>query len=541
MAEKLKRQYDIIVLKTELLDVLNDEPDVRFTLQCKIEGRLEDVHVWTGHTGTMGLREIFDSRKIASGAEPYIALPGNLLEDLNFWIHEETEGDRPLWVHLVKPYGSLRLVPWERLLGSVLQVPILMLPDFIFPPPREAPATLDVVLCGSAPLGHEEHSIYSGVTLTARRILEGSPRRTRLHLFVDAQFAEALRNEWAAAGKLGNEVLVYDNGMAAKYVDDDLLSSRLVERTDVLRSPWLLWMREALSGRAVDVVHFCCHGYLSRGRGALLFAQSPLDRSERYLAGPVGAVELETFLTQVGAWSSAFTSVPDNFSEPGLRALADQIAQSRPGPMMLHNLREDRDAGALANGYHFLYANKPEAPPRSTALFIYCQPYLSPDALPRQAHPSPPPATSRPSIDTTQAFPDFELTGTAPLSPPKSQGRLTLNELARNKIQQAQAVRTLSPSPLDPLFEGEENVATWIASTERFAEKVQLRYQELARDELLPEKMRDSQTKLAMETIDSLRQAVFDSQAKLGMETVDSLRKAEFDQAGTAPDEGAKQ
>lgn len=517
MAEKLKRQYDIIVLKTQLLDVVRDEPDVRFTLQCKIKGKLEDLHTWTGHTGSMGLRETFDTRKIASGAEPDIALPNDLLDYLNAWFHENVEGVRPLWVHLVKPYGVLRLVPWERLLGSVLQVPILMLPDFIFPPPRESPATLDVVLCGSAPLGHEEYPIYNSVALAARRILESAARRTRLHIFVDAQFANRLREDWAAAGSLGNEVLVYDNAMAGKYVEEDT-SSRLLDRAGVLRSPWLLWMREALRGRAVDVVHFCCHGYLSRGRGALLFAQSPLDRTDRYLAGPVGAVELQTFLTQVGAWSSAFTSVSDNFSEPGLRALADQIAQNRPGPMMLHNMRVDPDAGALAAGYHFLYSNTPEAPPRSTALFIYCQPYLSADAVSQQVRPSPARVRGRPRGGPSRAAPGAEPSeGAVEYSsqvspvPQESRAQPAFAKLARNTMQLAQVARTYTASadsPLDQFFGHDENVATWIASTERFAEQVQLRFQELARDDLLPTQIRKHQTRLAMETIESLRKAV---------------------------------
>jgi hypothetical protein len=442
------------------------------------EGKLEDVRSWQGYTSSMGLREAFDTRKIAGGgALPQIVLPVDLLSDLHIWFKEGTEGDRPLWVHLVKPYGGLRLVPWERLLGEVLDVPILMLPDFLFPPPREVSATLDVVLCGSAPLGSEESSICQAVTLAAQRIIQGSPRRTRLHVFVDAHIVDSLHSQWIAAGRLGTEIFVYDGKLAEAYVTEDP-SSRLVDRAGVLRSPWLLWMRDALRKRAVDVVHFCCHGYLARGRGALLFAQSPLDRSDRYLAGPVGLVELQTFLTQVGAWSSAFSSLHDNFSEPGLRALADEIAQNRPGPMMMHNLRIDPGGDALAAGYHFLYANRPSPPPRSTALFIYCQPYLSPDAV--------------------------------SLEPPMRGAEPAFAELARNTLQQAQAKQTGEDSPLDSLFGGEENVASWIAATERYSEQVQLRYQELARDELMPQEMTARQTQLAMDTIARLRAAVAD-------------------------------
>lgn len=483
MTEILKARYDIVVLKVELLDVARSEPDVRFTLQAKVDGQLTDVGQWPGHTGAMGLRETFDTRKIAAGDEPQIVLPGELESGLAAWFHAATDGGRPLWVHLVKPYGPLRLVPWERLLGYALGLPILMLPDFIFPPPREAPTTLDVVLCGSAPLGSEESSVYQCVRQAAQCILDGSPRRNRLHVFVDAHFAGWLRDEWHAAGRLDSEIFVYDAALAEPYVVEDP-SSRMVDQAGMLRSPWLLWMREALRGRAVDVVHFCCHGYLSRGRGALLFAQSPLDRSDRYLAGPVGMVELQTFLTQVGAWSSAFSSLPDNFSSPGLRALADEVAQNRPGPMLMHDLRADPGGGALAAGYRFLYANAPEPPPCSPALFMYCQPYLS-------------------------------LGNAGVIMAPRAHRAVApaFAELARNTLQELQVPRSNDFSPLDPVFGGDEDVPSWVAATERYAEQVQLHYQELARDELLPMERGAQQTDLVMATLDRLRSAVADEAA----------------------------
>src|SRR5262249_35580764 len=151
-------------------------------------------------------------------------------------------------------------------------------------------------------------------------------------------------------------------------------SSRLVDRPDVIRSPWLRWMCNALRGQSIDVAHFICHGHLSRDRGAMLFAESPLSRSQAYLSSPVGAVELGAFLTQVGAWSTVFSSVPDNNSEAGLLALADEIAQSRPGPMMMHLISQD--LLACEQGYRFLYGDGPRWAPMSSALFIYCQPYL---------------------------------------------------------------------------------------------------------------------------------------------------------------------
>src|SRR5205809_222794 len=150
MAELLKQKYDLIVLKTELLSSARGAPNVHFTLQCKIHGQLTNVRRWEAHTRDLGLASRPNSPNSVSKLDG-IQLPNDLLTELSGWMHQETDGDRPLWVHLCKPYGELRFVPWERLLGAALGVPILMLPDFIFPRPRESSSALEVALCASAP------------------------------------------------------------------------------------------------------------------------------------------------------------------------------------------------------------------------------------------------------------------------------------------------------------------------------------------------------------------------------------------------------
>ncbi len=484
MAMALKRQYDLTVLKTELVDAPREESRVRFTLEGKVQGELKSLATWTTPTKSLGLSERFDARaSLRQG--PTAQLPSELLQGLGGFLNEDAESDRTLWVHLVKPYGVLRFVQWEKLLGAALGVPILMLPDFIFPPPRETRGTLEVVLCGSAPHGHEEGSVLHHLRQAVDRILEASVRRTRIHVFVDKDLAPPLRSHWAASGQLDNSVLLHAHAIAARYVAEDL-PSRLLDRTDSIRSPWLLWMREALRGRSVDVLHFICHGYLSRERGALLFAQSPLERTDRYLSGPVSAAELQCFLNQVGAWSTVFSSLPDNYSEPGLRALADEIAQGRPGPLMMHNLGEDPRAEHLAPAYRFLYAPERTPIPVSRSLFIYCQPYRVTEAVqPRR--------TRGAAVRTTRSSRAFVDAGTG---------------VARNSQQQKAVACANEESPLDALFDQSDNVSSLVASTERFAEQVQLRYQQLARDELLPLDQGERAMKLAEGTIAKLRQAV---------------------------------
>ena len=379
-------------------------------------------------------------------------------------------------------------------LGQALARPILMLPDFIFPPPREAMNVLDVALCGSAPLGYEGHSVYQAMGQAAERILAGAGagRRVRLHVFAGRDIGESLSATWKADGRLGTQIVVHDTAQAEPYVAEDL-SSRLVDAAGTLRSPWLLWMCKVLAAQAVDVVHFVCHGHLTRDRGALLFAQSPRERSERYLAGPVGAAELGTFLTRVGGWSTVFSALPDNHSAPGLRWLADEIAQSRPGPMMMHNLAVDPNGTALAAGYAFLYGLEPQAAPETQALFIYCQPYLAAGV----AHFSTA-FRSRGMVtkDGTTASP-------FPASP-----------VTRNPFQREAAARSLEQSPLDRFF-GAERVSSLVASTERFAEQVQLQYQQLARDELLPASgARAAEVDATFDTLAKLRAAVAGIEAR---------------------------
>jgi hypothetical protein len=473
MAEVLKREYDIVVLKVELLD---KRPNVRFTLQAKIEGDLTNIQSWQSDTSDMGFLPQGPQRS------SYDSVTGNLRGEMiafvDDWIHTETTGTRPIWVHLVKPYGVLRFVPWERALGTPLSLPVLMLPDFIFPPPRESSSTLDVALCGSAPLYHETHYVHSAMRDIAHRILDGSARRTRLHIFSDADLAPSLSNQFKLEGRLDVDVFVYSPAHAAPYVSSDP-SSRIVDQTGQLRSPWLLWMRDALRGQSIDVVHFVCHGYLARDRGALLFAQTPLERTDRFLAGPVGPWELQTFLTQIGAWSSAFTSVQDNNSEPGLRALADDIAQTRPGPLLMHNVRYDPACAAVGDAYRFLYSIEPMDSPASVSLFMYCQPYR----------------VKTNAIDFNAA----------------RMRSLTAHPGVRNALQE-QTAQLLAgeSSPLDQIFTTNDNVLPWVASTERFAEQVQLRFQQVDRDRADEghDTAPDLQRQVTLATLDKLRASV---------------------------------
>jgi hypothetical protein len=102
-------------------------------------------------------------------------------------------------------------------------------------------------------------------------------------------------------------------------------------------------MRDAMQGRPLDFVHFVSHGYLSGDRGAIAVASTPILNTDRELSRFIGAVELTTFMSQVGAWGLALTGPPQNFCEAGLRELADAVALVRPGVNIAHDFARDVD------------------------------------------------------------------------------------------------------------------------------------------------------------------------------------------------------
>lgn len=476
MAELLKQQFNLVVLKVELRTM---QPDVLFTLQAKVDGTLTDVRVWLGSLSQMGLqRDRSGGRTVGEGV-----LPPEVVAEVGAWMRENITDGQPLWVHVVKPYGVLRFMPWERAFGAAFGFAVLMLPDFLFPPPRESAETLDVALCATVPVHTEAHFVGEALHGAIAGILKASVRRTELHVFTDVELHAQVASGMRFVHDSNVQVTLYDPHDAAKYCTPDV-SSRLVDRTGQIRSPWLLWMREALQQRSVDVVHMIGHGYLSRDRGALLMAQSPLERTDEFRAGPVGAVELCTFMTQLGAWGTVFTGVRDNNSLLGLRALADEVGQSRPGPMLLHSLDRDPDQAFLPPVYRLLFDTAPSGMPVSDALFVFCQPYRISGG-----------ASADPYEIGTQGRTRADITLESPVG--------------RNFAQQAVAeLANRGSSPLDDIIQGGTTLKPWVAATERVAEQVQLRMQAHVRDDQDDDPVQSTRVSASMSALDSLRASV---------------------------------
>jgi hypothetical protein len=279
----------------------------------------------------------------------------------------------PLWLHLVKPYGFLGALDWEAALVPTLGRPLLRLPDFL-ERPRENRSVLDVALVCSEPVSEPRLNPPQVLRDVVAAVLAGSRRpRTTIHIFPDDVYQDALRAAFAGEPR----VAVHDpQGAQVHGVLPRGSGSLRGDDSGELQSPRLKWMRDSMKGRSLDAVHFVCHGFVADQRPALALAESPLSNRDRRDARYVGAGELTAFLTQVGAWSAVFSSPPGNYSEAGLRLLADSLAQARPGPVLYHTLDMPGFDPALQAMYGFLYAPMPSPLPLQERWFAYCQPEL---------------------------------------------------------------------------------------------------------------------------------------------------------------------
>lgn len=460
MAEMLKRQFDLLTLKVSL-----NTSGPQAIVHCALEGRVGEnfdaLHGWDFPASDLGLPERLERRQSLYQGYDF-SLPAEFRAGLSQALAEENPENHPLWLHLAKPYGYLGMVPWERLLQSDLKLAILRLPDFLANPPRETPSVLDVVLCSSLPLAKESFMVIDHLTQMAQCILDAVPRQTTIHMFTDREWFPQLRSRVNSLG-LDGPVVVHDPEAAANYPAPKA-TVRVGTRQGGIENPWLLWIRDALKGRSIDIAHFVCHGYLSGDLGALAFSETPVRNQDRSLARFVGATELTAFLTQVGAWSAAFSSPEHNYCEMGLRQLADAIAQMRPGPIIHHEIPTDFDGQALAAAYRFLFGPALEPPPASPALFTYCHPSRLSNA---------PEARSR--------------------------ARYTLGAAAEV------AGKALAHPAFKSLFEVEENLPSWIAASERFFEQQSLQLRKMAQE---PGSERQRNTDGLRQTLEQIQEII---------------------------------
>lgn len=406
------------------------------------------------HTWWLSSAELAVPVRMTAHWAPTGQLPADFVGELGTRLDElGLAAGLPLWLHLVKPYGFLGAVDWEGALVGALQRPLLRLPDFL-ERPRENRAVLDVALVCSEPVSEPRLDPPQLLVDTAQAVLQGSRReRTTIHLFADEQYFHILKARFTNEPR----VAVHDPASARTHGIQERGRVAGAELRD-LHSPWLLWIRASMQGRSLDAVHFVAHGFLADQRPAMALAESPLSNRDRGDARYVGVGELAAFLTQTGAWSTMFTSPPGNYSEAGLRLLADTLAQTRPGPVMYHRLEtglgSDSQLQAL---YGFLYAPMPSPVPAQRDWFAYCQP-----SIVEELDPLPPRRVAATALDANAGL--FESTA-VPLSAPQTRGA------SRAGSRGGATPRGKPPAAASPTPAAEPDLPSWVSAAQRYVEQ----------------------------------------------------------------------
>ena len=149
-------------------------------------------------------------------------------------------------------------------------------------------------------------------------------------------------------------------------------ASSEISESERLRSPWLRWMEAELGDCSIDAVHFICPGFFNSEHGSLALARSPIDNMDEAWSHFVGGRELCTFLDDLGAGAVAFGAPYEDIWALGLRLLADELAWTRPGPVILYEAQGPIDA--VAQAYRFLFSENYAPPPGRGELMLYCHP-----------------------------------------------------------------------------------------------------------------------------------------------------------------------
>ena len=353
MAEQLQRKYSLPVVKVRLVDLARG-PAVQIELVLNVEGEQKIVADQTHPL------DLFGFISVAGSGEPQLSVPKPVVQWVGGWVADQLVPEDVLWLHLVKPYGQLGAVPWERDLQPACRIPLLRLPDAL-PSDERMSSTVHVALCATMPVPDGYSTVLQMVPPATRALVAAMGDRLRLHVFPDPDTHDFLKEQLA---DLADSVTLY-------RADGDL--ERTLEPTPGLDNPWLRWMRQTMGGRAFDAVHFITHGYALGTDGALITTSTPTS-PDRIFPRTVQVRELRTFLTHVGANVAGFTTPFDNYSDYGLLKVVDELGALRAGPVLLHNACEDRKMAVLGDAYAFLTAELVGQPPASPALVLFAQP-----------------------------------------------------------------------------------------------------------------------------------------------------------------------
>ncbi len=353
MAFLVRSSYDLPTIRV----VMDTATETEVVFQV-VKGRAEPVDVARCATAELGLPDRLHSKM----NDDQFHVPEQVLSRLRIAVDGVGghPGEDALWLELPGPRGYLYVLPWERLLAPLGRL-VLRLPNHPLRP--QAPATtLQVAICASAPVAKSPFAPSQAAMVAATGWRQYAGHEVTVHLFVDHS------ERYLLSGNSLDGIVVHTQAEVVAHPEPP--RTRRVSGGPEVANPWLLWMQEALQGNALDVVQFITHGYLSADRGAIALASTPSVNVDDELARFVGAPELSTFMSQVGAWALTLSGPPDNFCAAGQRELADTIARDNPGIVLVEQQDYGYSSSDFAQIIRTVFGGDP--PPRKSLPGITC-------------------------------------------------------------------------------------------------------------------------------------------------------------------------
>ncbi|TGS71769.1 hypothetical protein EN844_01945 [Mesorhizobium sp. M3A.F.Ca.ET.201.01.1.1] len=355
MAEELKREHQLMSLRMELL-AWSGDPYV----WIEFESGGSSKKNWKVPASMLGL-----TREERSSLPQGPHLPHGLAHEIAATANENarTGPSEPLWLHLIRPYGLLGAMPWERLLGDVVNRPILRLPDFL-ERSKEDPDTLEIAVCFDPSIKGDHFADFRRVHDVICSAFDAPRAQVVAHLFTTPKIAEHF-----GAYPIPR-LNIHSPAPALSASESGFAGPRSF-------SPWLGWIESVLRDEALDAVHFICPTESSDERSNLLLRASPgVDEAKSLTA--VYPSEVASFLQRIGAWAVLFSPPQGSGTEESCRYFADNLAQIRPGPVLYHEFDDDIEQvrNRLDKVYQFLFASDPSEAPQLRRDFLYCQPAL---------------------------------------------------------------------------------------------------------------------------------------------------------------------
>ena len=210
---------------------------------------------------------------------------GNALDQFRFRPDVRIPNGTEVWLEFPNPRGSLYIMPWERLLRP-LGRQLLRLPYHAVRPPAPG-EILSVAICATTPMAKSRFDVATVLERLIERYAEATVRTVIVHVFTDLESQALVTERLDPAGHFA----IVHNPASNDCYKPPPRSTRIGASAE-LSSPWLLWMRDAMQGQPLHVVHFVSHGYMSGDQGAIAMAASPTNNSDPSLWRLIGAFSI---------------------------------------------------------------------------------------------------------------------------------------------------------------------------------------------------------------------------------------------------------